>query len=106
MTLATVVTANAERRAQALRDYPGVQVVADPDRLWRNAADHDLVVISTPNRSHVPLALAALRCRPRRGDRQALRADGGRGAPGHRRGAGKEACRSVPIISGAGTANA
>ena len=58
LTLATVVTANAERRAQALRDYPGVQVVADPDQLWRG--DHDLVVISTPNRSHVPLALAAL----------------------------------------------
>jgi scyllo-inositol 2-dehydrogenase (NADP+) len=58
MTLATVVTANAERRAQALRDYPGVRVVGDPDQLWRG--DHDLVVISTPNRSHVPLALAAL----------------------------------------------
>jgi predicted dehydrogenase len=60
MKLATVVTANAERRAQALRDYPGVQVLADPDQLWRSATDHDLVVISTPNRSHVPLALAAL----------------------------------------------
>ena len=58
LTLATVVTTNAERRAQALRDYPGVQVVADPDQLWRG--DLDLVVISTPNRSHVPLALAAL----------------------------------------------
>lgn len=60
LTLATVVTGNADRRAQALRDYPGVQVVGDPDRLWQSAADHDLVVISTPNRSHVPLALAAL----------------------------------------------
>ena len=58
LRLTTVVTANAERRAQALRDYPGVQVVSDPDQLWRG--DHDLVVISTPNRSHVPLALAAL----------------------------------------------
>jgi predicted dehydrogenase len=60
MRLATVVTGNADRAAQALREYPGVQVVTDPDRLWRIAADHDLVVISTPNRSHVPLALAAL----------------------------------------------
>jgi predicted dehydrogenase len=60
LRLATVVTGNAERAAQALRDYPGAQVVGDPDQLWRNAADHDLVVISTPNRSHVPLALAAL----------------------------------------------
>ena len=60
LKLTTVVTANAERRAQALRDYPGVQVVSDPDQLWRSAADLDLVVISTPNSSHVKLALAAL----------------------------------------------
>jgi len=60
LTLATVVTSNADRGAQALRDYSGVRVVGDPGRLWREAADHDLVVISTPNRSHVPLALAAL----------------------------------------------
>ncbi len=60
MRLAAVVTGNAERQAQALRDYPGVRVLADPEALWREAADYDLTVISTPNRSHVPLALAAL----------------------------------------------
>jgi scyllo-inositol 2-dehydrogenase (NADP+) len=60
LRLATVVTGNADRAAQALRDYPDVQVVGSPDQLWQNAADHDLVVISTPNRSHVPLALAAI----------------------------------------------
>ncbi|HXS07769.1 MAG TPA: Gfo/Idh/MocA family oxidoreductase [Rhizomicrobium sp.] len=60
MALATVVTANSERKAQALRDYPGVHVAADADWLWRHAGDHDLVVISTPNGSHVKLALAAL----------------------------------------------
>lgn len=60
MSLATVITANANRAAQASRDYPGVAVVADVGQLWRQADDHDLVVISTPNRSHVPLALQAL----------------------------------------------
>jgi predicted dehydrogenase len=60
MRLAAVVTGNAERQAQASRDYPGVRVLADPEALWREARDYDLVVISTPNRSHVPLALAAL----------------------------------------------
>jgi len=60
LRLTTVVTGNDERRAQALRDYPGVQVTNDPDQLWQNATGHDLVVISTPNRSHVTLALAAL----------------------------------------------
>jgi predicted dehydrogenase len=60
MRLAAVVTGNAERQAQAVRAHPGVRVLADPDALWREAADYDLAVISTPNRSHVPLALAAL----------------------------------------------
>jgi scyllo-inositol 2-dehydrogenase (NADP+) len=60
MRLATVVTGDPVRRAQALREHSGVYVAADADWVWRNAADHDLVVISTPNRTHVPLALAAL----------------------------------------------
>ncbi len=60
MKLASVVTANPERSAQALRDHPDVHVAPDVDWLWRNAGNHDLVVISTPNRSHVPLALQAL----------------------------------------------
>ena len=64
MRLATVVTANPERRRRRCAAIPASQVVADADRLWRNAADHDLVVISTPNRSHVPLALAGVIRRP------------------------------------------
>ncbi|HEY2835931.1 MAG TPA: Gfo/Idh/MocA family oxidoreductase [Rhizomicrobium sp.] len=60
MTLTSVITANPERQAQARAGYPEVQVASDPGWLWRHAAEHDLVVISTPNRSHVPLALAAL----------------------------------------------
>ncbi len=60
MRLATVVTANPARRAQALHEYPGTEVVQDVKSLWDRAVDHDLVVISTPNRTHVPLALAAL----------------------------------------------
>ena len=30
------------------------------DSVWENAADHDLVVIATPNESHAPLALRAI----------------------------------------------
>ena len=60
MRLATVMTRNPERRAAALRDYLGVQVVDDAEWIWRHASDHDLVVISTTNRSHLALALAAL----------------------------------------------
>jgi len=60
MNLTSVITANPERRAQARAGYPGIHVASDTDWLWRHAAEHDLVVISTPNKSHVPLALAAL----------------------------------------------
>jgi predicted dehydrogenase len=60
LELATVVTGNAERADQARSAYPGVQVVDAADAVLASAGDHDLLVIATPNRSHVPLALAAL----------------------------------------------
>jgi predicted dehydrogenase len=49
-----------ERRARASSDHPDAQLLAGVDPLWQRAADHDLVVVATPNRSHVPLGLAAL----------------------------------------------
>lgn len=60
MRLATVVTSNESRAARARRDYPGVHVAATADWLWAHAADHDLAVITTPNRVHASLAMAAL----------------------------------------------
>ena len=60
LRLVAVVTANAERRQQAERDHPGVLVVESAERLWERAADLDLVVVASPNRTHVPLATAAL----------------------------------------------
>jgi predicted dehydrogenase len=60
LRLAAVVTGNAERGRQAEREHPGVRVVATGEELWARAADVDLVVIATPNRTHVPLALAAV----------------------------------------------
>ena len=60
LRLAAVVTGDAERAAKAERDHPGVRVVPDADALWAMARELDLVVISTPNVTHVPLARAAL----------------------------------------------
>jgi predicted dehydrogenase len=60
MSLATIVTGDPERRARASSDHPDAQLLAGVDPLWQRAADHDLVVVATPNRSHVPLGLAAL----------------------------------------------
>ena len=60
LRLVTIVTGDAGRRAQALRDHPGVRVVDDAAWVWAHAAEHDLIVVSTPNRTHASLALAAL----------------------------------------------
>jgi len=61
LRLAAVVTSDPERRRQVERDHPGAVVVESAERLWDRAADLDLVVVASPNRTHVPLALAALR---------------------------------------------
>jgi predicted dehydrogenase len=60
LRLAAVVTADPRRQGQARGDHPGVVVLDHADRLWERAADLDLVVVATPNRSHLPLAGAAL----------------------------------------------
>jgi scyllo-inositol 2-dehydrogenase (NADP+) len=60
MRLAAVVTSNAERAAQAHAQHPGIAVVESAERLWERAGELDLVVIASPNRTHVPLAFAAL----------------------------------------------
>jgi predicted dehydrogenase len=59
-TVAGIVTANAERAERAARDYPTAVVVPNADDVWTRAGDFDLAVIATPNRTHVPLANAAL----------------------------------------------
>lgn len=61
MRLTAVVTGNGERAAQARREHPGVEVVDTAERLWERADRLDLVVVATPNRTHVPLAMEALR---------------------------------------------
>jgi predicted dehydrogenase len=60
LRLAAVTTSNPERRAQAERSNPGVVVYATPDQLLSDPEALDLVVVASPNRSHVALAEAAL----------------------------------------------
>lgn len=61
LALDTVVTSNPERQQQARAEHPDVRVSATPDELLARAADLDLVVIASPNKTHVPLATAALK---------------------------------------------
>ncbi|MFB7493968.1 Gfo/Idh/MocA family oxidoreductase [Streptomyces sp. NPDC056161] len=61
LALDTVVTANPERQRQARAEHPDVRLAADPDELFDRADGLDLIVIASPNKTHVPLATAALK---------------------------------------------
>ncbi|MEU8538550.1 Gfo/Idh/MocA family oxidoreductase [Streptomyces sp. NPDC048717] len=60
LVLDTVTTGNPERADRARAEHPGVHVVDSPDALLDRAGRLDLVVVASPNKSHVPLATAAL----------------------------------------------
>jgi predicted dehydrogenase len=59
MHLAAVVTASEERRDQVRRQYPDASIYDDAESLF-HAANVDLAVVSTPNRTHASLAQVAI----------------------------------------------
>ena len=61
LRLKAVVTSDPERTRQVERRYPGVTIFDDAGRLWEHGEEFDLVVVASPNRTHVPLSQAALR---------------------------------------------
>ena len=61
MSLVTIVTSDPGRQGRARERYTGARIVDDPHAIWEAKDDHDLVVVATPNVSHVPLGLEALR---------------------------------------------
>jgi predicted dehydrogenase len=60
LRLAAIVTRDVARRAEAARMHPEARLVDAVERLWDGPDRPDLVVVATPNRTHVPLARAAL----------------------------------------------
>ncbi|MEA2406442.1 MAG: hypothetical protein QOE69_561 [Thermoleophilaceae bacterium] len=60
LTLASVVTSNAERVAAVRSAYPGAAVLASADELFAAADSHELVVVAAPNRAHAALGLRAM----------------------------------------------
>jgi len=63
LVLAAVVTSNPARRDQVHRDHPEARVLADAGEVWAARQSYDLVVVATPNGTHVPLAKAAIEAR-------------------------------------------
>ena len=60
MVVAALVTGNPERQARARSDYPAAAIYATAEAMFAEAPLLDLVVVATPNSTHVPLGLAAL----------------------------------------------
>lgn len=58
LQLAAVVTSDPKRRADAAGRHPRAEILDGTDQVWTGG--YDLVVVTTPNRAHVPLARAAL----------------------------------------------
>lgn len=56
----TIVSADAERAQRARQAHPGARVLDSAERVWELAGEHDLVVVATPNATHVTLAHAAI----------------------------------------------
>jgi predicted dehydrogenase len=60
LRLAAIVTGDPERQREARRAHPDAVVLETSTQLLERASDLDLVVVASPNRTHVPLALASL----------------------------------------------
>jgi predicted dehydrogenase len=60
LELAAIVTRNEQRRLDARRAHPEADLLDRDEQVWERAADFDLVVVASPNRTHVPLARAAI----------------------------------------------
>lgn len=59
-TIAAIITADEERKADARRRHPEASVWSRAGTLWKHADELDLVVIAAPPVAHVPLARAAI----------------------------------------------
>ncbi|MEU6317502.1 Gfo/Idh/MocA family oxidoreductase [Streptomyces sp. NPDC047009] len=60
LALDTVVTSNPERQEQARAEHPDVRIAATADELWPRVGELDLIVVASPNKTHVPIATSAL----------------------------------------------
>jgi scyllo-inositol 2-dehydrogenase (NADP+) len=59
MDVARVVTSNPARRAEVVAEHPAAEVVPSVQDLW-SGAPPEIVVVASPNDTHVQVALAAI----------------------------------------------
>jgi scyllo-inositol 2-dehydrogenase (NADP+) len=60
MRVSGIVTGNPRRQEEARAAFPEAAILPSADNLWQQAGNFDLVVVATPNRFHVPLALRSI----------------------------------------------
>ncbi|MBA3341562.1 MAG: Gfo/Idh/MocA family oxidoreductase [Gemmatimonadaceae bacterium] len=58
--LAAIVTRDPGRQDEARRAHPGAILFDTTAQVWGHAHNLDLIVVASPNRTHVPLALEAI----------------------------------------------
>jgi len=58
--LAAIVTRDPQRRERAAQRHPDAQLLDDAEAVWADPSGYDLVVVTSPNATHVPLATAAI----------------------------------------------
>jgi predicted dehydrogenase len=61
LELAAIVTRDGERAAKARREHPDARIEPSLEAVLARAGEYDLLVVATPNRTHVPVTRAALR---------------------------------------------
>jgi scyllo-inositol 2-dehydrogenase (NADP+) len=60
MEVAAIVTANPDRAAAVRTRYPQAEIIGSVDALLSEPGRWDLVVVASPNRTHVPVGRAAI----------------------------------------------
>ena len=60
LRLAAIVTGNPERQAAAAKNHPEARIVSHAEQLFARDPRVDVIVIASPNRTHVPFAAAAI----------------------------------------------
>src|SRR3954447_14845396 len=60
LTVSAVVTGNPQRQDEARQAHPDAQVLSDVAEIFESAANHDFVVVATPNDVHAELGRRAL----------------------------------------------